>query len=223
MQTLQSAFQTKATANTAVLFCVCGTREHSSSGISEGSDSSLSYFCGQPWDIAHKSKVTKDKNFKARKTWNMSASWDAQFTANLACVWLLQLWAAAGHRPVLWDNETLSAADCNDISQSYLTYHTVSSGSQDPVVFSGTVCMLSKELLLILAEPSTNFSELILKWWHIYPIPTQLQSILGRKDFKDFQPSPWHKKDDGMRWSLRPLPTETIPWFSWHWMNCLSF
>lgn len=64
---------------------------------------------------------------------------------------------------MLWDNETLSVADCNGISQNYLIYHRVSSGSQDPVVFSGTVCMLSKELLLILAEPSKNFSELILK------------------------------------------------------------
>lgn len=58
---LQSVFQTKVTVDTAILFCIYRIREHSNSGIFRGSDSSLSYFCGQPWDIAHKSKVNKDK------------------------------------------------------------------------------------------------------------------------------------------------------------------
>lgn len=103
----------------------------------------------------------------------------------------LQLQACEVPRPMICDNETLSVVDCNAISQNYWIYHGASKGSQDPVEFWGTVHMISGELLLISAEPSTNFSEWItafLKSRHIYPIPIleKLQSILARKVLKGF-------------------------------------
>lgn len=60
---------------------------------------------------------------------------------------------------MICDNETLSVADCNAIRQNYWIYHGVSKGSQDPVEFWGTVCMISGKLLLFFAVPSIYFNE----------------------------------------------------------------
>lgn len=120
------------------------------------------------------------------------------------------------HIPMICDNETLSVVDCNAISQNYWIYHRVSKGSQDPVEFWGTVCMISAEVLLIFAEPSTNFSEWIMafsKWWHFYPIPivAQLQSILARKALEDLSKFSWHRAASSFSDSSQSMQPSTGP------------
>lgn len=100
--------------------------------------------------------------------------------------------------PMICGNETLSVVDCNAISQNFWIYHGVNEGSQDPVELRGTVCTISGELLLIFAEPPTNFSERIIafsKRRRIYPvpIPEQLQSVLAGKALEDLSNFSWRR------------------------------